>query len=168
MNLSPEFSEFWQYFEEAMFNEGRFTVRKLLEFKQKGVNIDQAYRDDNHNALQHACEFWKNDIVKILLQAGADSNLLLFYYDKHYSPLDSAIIGRGSDWRSERREWEDMKEQCIQLLLEFGAKLEISQFVKDEYLQFNTDPRFAVPSSALVELLTETVRVRNDDKHHIS
>lgn len=103
---------------------------KREQLKQLLVQIDVNYvhpdvrfpgSDDGSTALCAACEFRDAELVQLLLLRGADANLK---DANKISPLDSVVIGRSPDSQSTDSPamWD-----CIQLLLQYGATLELGE-----------------------------------------
>lgn len=127
----------------ASLDEERMDLDRniLATFIEFGVNIDdinKAYYADSHraNALASACEYRKVDLMRTLLEAGADVNVLTGYDNKD-SMMFNFIGGHNADYAG----FHDIAYDCVrfvsgvQLLLKYGAKIteEDMRYPRDEY-----------------------------------
>ena len=127
----------------ASLDEERMDLDKniLATFIEFGVNIDdinEAYYSDSHraNALSSACEYRRIDLMRTLLEAGADVNVLTGYDNKE-SMMFTFIGGHNGDYAV----FYVIVYDCVrfvsgvQLLLKYGAK------ITEEDMPASTEPR---------------------------
>lgn len=80
--------------------------------------------------LHSVCEFRKYNLIKILLDNGADVNQTIKYNNKKISPLESILMGHSNN---DKYDWKTT-EKCVKILDKYGCKHEISKWIlENEY-----------------------------------
>jgi regulator of RNase E activity RraB len=132
------FDILWVCYSDRKFNNALNAIKVLLKF---GVDVN--YTDDNNtNCLLAAVNTTSPDIVELLLQQGADPNVVII--DERHSILDTAFIessfynccgsGYGDKW--DKSGYTGLNK-IIKLLKKYGAKHAEDLFPYDDKKQLD-------------------------------
>lgn len=127
--------------------ERDFTESDIYFFKSKGVDLNRQVESIGTTPLNYACGYRCKDLMLALIQQDSDVNLK---DNSGFTPLEVVLTGQCNFDLIRTEE----VEECVKLLLNYGAKLEMREWVKDV-----CDKDYIENSKYLTDFFNERVEI---------